>query len=91
MKVSPNHLALCPRTYPTRIHHIVHGRRAITAHTALRLARFCDLGAEFWVALQAIYDLDVARDELGDKSEKEVQSYGAGARRGAQEGDGREH
>lgn len=51
----------------TRISEIVHGRRSITADTGLRLSRFFGLGDAFWVNLQARYDLDVARIELGDQ------------------------
>ncbi|MBP7964672.1 MAG: HigA family addiction module antidote protein [Caldilineaceae bacterium] len=49
--------------YPRRVNEIVHGKRAITANTALRLARFFGTSAEVWMNLQAYYDLEVARDE----------------------------
>jgi addiction module HigA family antidote len=57
---------------PRRINEIVHGTRAITADTALRLARFFGTSESFWLNLQAKYDLEVARDRLGDRLEKEV-------------------
>lgn len=52
---------------PRRIHAIVHGQRAITAETALRLSRFFGTSAKFWLGLQSDYDLEVAQDRLGDK------------------------
>jgi addiction module HigA family antidote len=55
-----------------RINEIVHGTRAITADTALRLGRHFRTSDRFWLNLQAAYDLDIARDRLGDRLEKEV-------------------
>jgi addiction module HigA family antidote len=55
---------------PSAIGDIVDGKRGITARTALLLARFFGTSAEFWMALQNRYDLDVARDELGDALER---------------------
>ena len=49
---------------PSRINEIVHGRRSITADTALRIARALGTTPEFWLNLQRRYDLDVARDSL---------------------------
>jgi antitoxin HigA-1 len=57
---------------PRRINEIVHGKRAITADTALRLARYFGTSERFWVNLQARYDLEVERDRLGDRLEAEV-------------------
>lgn len=57
---------------PRRINEIVHGKRAITADTALRLARYFGTSARFWLNLQAQYDLDVQSDILGDRLEREV-------------------
>jgi addiction module HigA family antidote len=57
---------------PRRINEIVHGTRAITADTAPRLARFFGTSERFWLNLQAAYDLDVERDRLGTRLEKEV-------------------
>jgi addiction module HigA family antidote len=51
----------------TRVGQIVHGRRGITADTALRLARALGLSDAFWVNMQSRYDLDMARVELGEK------------------------
>ena len=55
-----------------RINEIVHGTRAVSADTALRLARFFGTSDRFWLNLQAAYDLDVERDRLGDRLEREV-------------------
>jgi addiction module HigA family antidote len=55
-----------------RINEIVHGTRAVTADTALRLARFFGTSERFWLNLQAAYDLDVERDRLGSRLAKEV-------------------
>ncbi len=64
MRLSMNKLALDLRVPVTRIAEIVHERRAITPDTALRLARYFNTSARFWMNLQATYDLDVAHDEL---------------------------
>ena len=55
-----------------RIGEIVAGKRSLTADTALRLARFFGTDAQSWVNLQAHYDLEIARDKLGGRLEKEV-------------------
>jgi antitoxin HigA-1 len=55
-----------------RVHELVHGRRAVTADMALRLARFVGTSAEFWMNLQALYDLERARDEVGAEIEEAV-------------------
>ncbi len=57
---------------PRRINEIVHGTRAISADTALRLARYFGTAPEFWLNLQARYDLEVERDRLGRRLEAEV-------------------
>ncbi|MBN1587517.1 MAG: HigA family addiction module antidote protein [Candidatus Omnitrophica bacterium] len=55
-----------------RINEIVHGTRAISADTALRLARYFGTSEEFWMNLQAHYDLEVERSRLGNRLEREV-------------------
>ena len=55
-----------------RIGEIVHGRRAVTAETALRLGRYFGMDARFWLNLQTRYDLDVAEDALAGRLEREV-------------------
>ena len=57
---------------PRRINEIVLAKRAVTADTALRLARFFGTSDRFWLNLQAAYDLDVERDRLAGRLEKEV-------------------
>ncbi|MBI5524659.1 MAG: HigA family addiction module antidote protein [Desulfarculus sp.] len=57
---------------PRRINEIVHGKRRITADTALRLARHIGTTAMFWLNLQAHYDLCLAQDELAGRLEQEV-------------------
>jgi addiction module HigA family antidote len=57
---------------PRRINEIVHGKRAISADTALRLARYFGTSERFWLNLQAQFDLDVESDRLGDRLDTEV-------------------
>ena len=59
---------------PRRINEIVHGKRAVSADTALRLARYFGTTPRFWLNLQAQYDLDVQADRLGDRLDREVTS-----------------
>ena len=54
---------------PRRINEIVHGKRAITADTALRLGRYFKISPQFWINLQAHYDLEVESEKLGDRLE----------------------
>ena len=56
----------------TRMNEIVNGRRSITADTALRLARYLGASAQFWLNLQAKYNLERAKDELAATIENEV-------------------
>ena len=56
-----------------RINEIVQGKRGITADTALRLAKFFAMEAQFWMNLQSHYDLEVARDAIAGKLEREVE------------------
>ena len=60
-----------------RISEIVHGNRAITADTALRLGRFFGMEAQFWLNLQSRYDLLKAEDELAKRLDKEVRPHAA--------------
>lgn len=60
---------------PRRINEIIHGTRAISADTALRLARFFSTSEELWLNLQARHDLDVERDRLGARLKAEVLVY----------------
>lgn len=62
---------------PRRINEIVHGNRAVSADTALRLARFFGTSAQFWLNLQAHYDLETERDRLGARLKSEVEIFAA--------------
>ena len=72
MDISQNQLALAIRVPARRINEIVHGKRRITADTALRLARYFNMSPRFWLGLQMDYDLDIAEDELGARLNEEV-------------------
>jgi len=76
MGISQYRLAKDINVSPRRINEIVHGKRAITADTALRLARYFGMSETFWSNLQAHYDLELQKDLLGHKLEKEVAIYG---------------
>lgn len=67
--ITQNKLAVSIKVPPRRINEIVHGKRAVTADTALRLARFFGTSAQFWLNLQARYDLDLAEDRVADQIE----------------------
>ncbi len=62
---------------PRRINEIVHGTRRITADTALRLARYFGTSERFWLNLQARFDLEEQRDQLGDRLKREVRVLAA--------------
>jgi len=70
--LSVNRLAMDLHVPVTRMNEIANGRRSITADTALRLARYLGTSAQFWLNLQARYDLEVAEDELAARIESEV-------------------
>ncbi len=70
--LSVNRLALELHVPVTRINDIARGRRAITADTALRLGRFFGTSPQFWMNLQANYDLEVAQDAVGHHIEIQV-------------------
>ncbi len=57
---------------PRRINEIVHGKRAVTPDTALRLARFFGTTGQFWLNLQSRYELELERDRLGERLQAEV-------------------
>ena len=70
--ISQYRLAKEMKVYPRKINEIVHGNRAITADTALRLSRYFGTSAELWMNLQALYDLETTRDEIEAQVEKEI-------------------
>ncbi len=63
--VTQHRLVVSISVPPRRINEIVHGKRRISADTALRLARYFGTSEHFWIKLQARYDLEVERDHLG--------------------------
>ena len=73
MAISQFRLARGISVPPRRINEIVHRKRAITADTALRLARFFGTSEQFWLALQNRYDLEVQRDRLGKRLAQDVE------------------
>lgn len=77
LRISQYRLAKDISVPPRRINEIVHGERAITADTALRLARYFGTSERFWLNLQARYDLEVEKDRLGDRLRKEVVAHRA--------------
>ncbi|MCJ7500739.1 HigA family addiction module antitoxin [bacterium] len=72
MGISQYRLAVDISVPPRRINEIVHGKRAITADTALRLARYFGNSEGFWMNLQTRFDLEVQRDRMGERLDKEV-------------------
>jgi addiction module HigA family antidote len=72
MGISQYRLAQDISVPPRRINEIVLGKRAISADTALRLARYFGTSERFWLNLQSRFDLEVERDRLGDRLRKEV-------------------
>jgi len=75
--ISQNALAMKIHVPATRVGEIIHGRRAITSDTALRLARFFGNSPEFWMNLQQQHDLSKAKLELEKKIEREVEAFTA--------------
>jgi addiction module HigA family antidote len=77
MGISQYRLAKDISVPPRRINEIVHGKRSITADTALRLGRFFGMSAQFWLNLQTRYDLEVTEDLLEDRLAEEVHTLEA--------------
>ena len=76
MGITQHRLAVSIGVPPRRINEIVHGKRRITADTALRLGRFFGMNPQFWVNLQSHYDLEIGKDALGDELDK-IQPLGS--------------
>ncbi|HEV2969345.1 MAG TPA: HigA family addiction module antitoxin [Pirellulales bacterium] len=72
LDISQRRLAKETSVPPRRINEIVRGQRAISANTALRLARYFGTSERFWLNLQARYDLEVEKDKLGNRLDREV-------------------
>ena len=79
MQISQYRLAKDVSVPPRRINEIVHGKRAITADTALRLARYFGTSERFWLNLQVRYDLELEKDRLGSRLDHEIRALTATA------------
>ena len=77
MEISQYKLAKDIAVPARRINEIVHGKRAVSANTALRLSKYFGTTAEFWLHLQTRYDLEKEKDKLGSRLEAEVHVYSA--------------
>ncbi len=77
MRTSQTKLALVISVPPRRINEIVHGKRRISADTALRLGRYFGTSPQFWLSLQIEYDVDIAEDKLGDRLNRDIREYAA--------------
>jgi antitoxin HigA-1 len=75
MEISQNKLGRELGVSPRRINEIIHGKRSVTADTALRLSVYFGNSASFWLGLQMDYDLDIAEDTLSSKIRKEVHQF----------------
>ena len=73
MEISQSRLAKGIGVSPRRINEIVHGKRSITADTALRLGRFFGMESQFWMNLQSHYDLEIAKDAIAGRLNREVE------------------
>ena len=72
LKLSQNQIARDIGVSPRRINEIIHGKRAVTADTALRLSLYFGNSAQFWMGLQMDFDLDTAEDKSLEKLKAEV-------------------
>lgn len=77
MRLSQYALAKAIGVPQIRVSAIVNGKRAVTPDTALRLARYFNTTAEFWLGMQATYDLELARDKSGKKINAEIRPHAA--------------
>ncbi len=75
MDISQYRLAKAVSVPARRINEIVHGKRSVTADTALRLSLFFGMSDRFWLNLQTKYDLEVEKDRLGSRLKREVELY----------------
>ena len=77
MGISQYRLAKDTSVPARRINEIVHGARAVTADTALRLGRYFGTSAQFWLNLQTHFDLEVQEDKIGKRLDTEVHAFAA--------------
>ncbi len=75
MDISQYRLAKAMSVPARRINEIVHGKRSVTADTALRLSKYFGMSDRFWMNLQTRYDLELEKDRLGSRLDKEVELY----------------
>ena len=75
MKITQNQLARDIHVPANRVSQIIHGKREITADTALRLGKYFGIEPEFWLNLQVRYNIKIARSQVGKKREKEVKTH----------------
>lgn len=78
--ITPHALAIALRVPAPRVNDVVRARRAISSETALRLARYFNMSATFWMNLQASYDLRVAAEAEGERIEQEIVPLAASRR-----------
>ena len=79
LKLSQYRLAKDIAVPPRRINEIVHGKRAVSADTALRLSRYFGNSAEFWMNLQARYDLECETERIGEEVKARIKPLGRAA------------
>ena len=75
MGISQYRLAKATSVPARRINEIVHGKRSITADTALRLSRYFGMSDRFWMNLQSRYDIELEKDRSGSRLDEEVEVY----------------
>ena len=75
MGISQYRIAKATSVPARRINEIVHGKRSITADTALRLSKYFGMSDRFWMNLQMRYDLELEKDRLGSRLDVEVELY----------------
>ena len=77
LRLSVNALSEAIKVPRTRLNDIVRGRRGITADTAMRLARYFGVSAQFWMNLQSHYELEVAEESYGRRIGREIRPHAA--------------
>ena len=77
MGISQYRLAKDVSVHARRINEIIHGKRSISADTALRLSRYFGVSERFWLNLQARYDIEIEKDRLEGRIEDEVKVFAA--------------
>jgi addiction module HigA family antidote len=79
LQLSQYRVAQSIHVSPRRINEIVLGKRTITADTALRLSKFFGNSAQFWMNIQTWYDLEIEKDKIAGKLDKEIHPYNSAA------------